>query len=218
MSPERSQQHIVRAVLDGYGRTFASELGLRIAANTPSQTYRLLVAAILYSSPIKADIATKAARALWAQGWTTPSKLLERSTWAQRAKVLNESGYARYDERTSSTLADVSSHLLERYRGDLRRLREEAGRDVGEERRLLRRLKGLGGTGADIFLREAQVAWDEAYPYVDVMTARSAERLGLRAEADDLARLVTRRDFPRLVAGLVRVQLAKDHRRVREAA
>jgi hypothetical protein len=50
--------------------------------------------------------------------------------------------------------------LLDRYRGDLRRLRAEAGQDPQRERQLLKVVKGLGEVGVDIFFREAQVAWE----------------------------------------------------------
>jgi hypothetical protein len=43
-------------------------------------------------------------------------------------------------------------------RGDLRRLRAEAGQDPRQERRLLKAVKGLGEVGVDILFREAQVA------------------------------------------------------------
>src|ERR687888_69109 len=105
-------------------------------------------------------------RGLADQGWTTPQKL-DRTTWAQRVRVLNRAGYARYDESTSRMLGDTCALLLERYRGDLRRLREEAGRDPKRERALLKAFKGLGDVGVDIFFREAQLAWKELYPFAD---------------------------------------------------
>ena len=96
--------------------------------------------------------------------------------------MLNRHGYARYDERTAAMLGDACELLLERYRGDLRRLRDEAGRDPRRERRLLKQVKGLGDVGVDIFFREAQVAWEELFPFVDRRAAQTARRLGLDAD------------------------------------
>jgi hypothetical protein len=214
-----SKRRITEALLDRHGRTFADELGINVAAGTPSPLFRLLVASILFSARIGHRIAFAAARALADQGWTTPQKL-DRTTWAQRVRVLNRAGYARYDESTSRMLGDTCALLLERYRGDLRRLREQAERDPRRERALLKEFKGIGDIGVDIFFREAQVAWDELYPFADRRALRAAERLGLRGDANALARLVEGdvREFARLAAALVRVGLERDYEGVLEAA
>jgi hypothetical protein len=96
--------------------------------------------------------------------------------------VLNQAGYARYDERTSTILADTSALLLDRYGGDLRRLRAAAGHDSAAERRLLKEFKGIGDVGVDIFFREAQRAWSELYPFADRRALQAAGRLGLGAD------------------------------------
>jgi hypothetical protein len=212
-----SEKEIVRALLERHGRTFAEDIGIPVKKNTPSPLFRLLCASLLFSTRISARTAIKAAIALTDQGWTTPQKMAA-STWEERAKTLNEAGYARYDERTSTALGDTTEMLLDRYGGDLRNLREEAGRDPGEERKLLKRFKGIGDVGVDIFFREAQAAWDELFPFADRRTLRGARNLGLEDDADSLVRLVGDRDFPRLVAALVRVELEGDHAEVLEEA
>jgi hypothetical protein len=120
-------------------------------------------------------------------------------------RVLNENGYARFDERTATMLGDACDLLLERYQGDLRKLREEAGRDPAQERRLLKEVKGIGDVGVDIFFREVQVAWDELYPFADRRALDAARRLGLPGDARALARGHDPRSFTRLVAALVRM-------------
>jgi hypothetical protein len=204
-----SPNQVVDALLERHGRTYASAIGIDPAKNTPSPLFRWLCCSILLSARISADIAVEAARALGKQGWTTPQKMTG-ATWEARARTLNEAGYARYDERTSSMLGDTSSMLLEKYGGDLRKLRETAGRDPGKERQLLKECKGLGDVGVDIFFREMQTAWQELYPFADRRTLQAAGRLGFRDDAKSLARLVPRESFPRLTAALVRVGLARD--------
>jgi hypothetical protein len=164
--PRPSKRRIVAALLERHGRTFADELEIDVAAGTPSPLFRLLVASILFSARIGHAIALAAARALTEHGWTTPQKLA-RTGWAQRVRVLDRAGYVRYDESTSRMLGDACTLLLERYRGDLRCLREEAERDPRRERALLKEFKGIGDVGVDIFFREAQIAWDELYPFAD---------------------------------------------------
>ena len=99
-------------------------------------------------------------------GWITADKLAATS-WKERVQALNRHGYAGYDERTASMLGDACELLLDRYRGDLRRLHAEAGQNPKRERQLLKVVKGLDEVGVDIFFPEAQVAWEELFPLVD---------------------------------------------------
>jgi hypothetical protein len=210
-----THRDIARALLERHGRTFAEELGIDVA--TPSPLYRTLCAAMLMSARIGSPIAVQAARNLAKRGWRTPQKLAY-STWEQRVAALHDAGYTRYQERTATMLGDLTEHLLERWNGDLRRLRDAAERDPRAERRLLKEFKGLGDVGVDIFFREVQVAWEELRPFADRRALDAAGRLGLPKDAGKLARLVGDEDYPRLVAALVRVELDDDYDAVRAAA
>jgi endonuclease III len=212
-----SKDRIVQALLERHGQTYAAELGIDLERNTPSGLYRWLCAATLLSARIGAEAAMQAARALAEEGWTTAQRMAG-ATWEQRTRTLNRAGYARYDESTSRMLGDTADMLLEKYGGDLRRLREAAERDPGRERALLKECKGIGDVGADIFCREAQVAWDELFPFADRRALEAAGRLGLEDDADRLARRVSRKDYPRLLAALVRTDLAKNFDEVMDAA
>ena len=151
------------------------------------------------------------------RGGTTAEKMAA-ATWEQRTRTLNQAGYARYDESTSRMLGDTARMLLDKYRSDLRQLRAAAGRDPQRERLLLKECKGIGEVGADIFCRETQITGDELFPFADQRALEAAGRLGLDDDADRLARRVARKDYPRLLAALVRTGLAKDSDGVLEAA
>ena len=211
------QQDIAQAALRRHGRTFAAELGVRLQRNTPSPLFRLLCLSLLTSAPVQANLAMRGAQALGEAGWTTPDKL-RRSSWAERAAVLNRAGYARVDEKTATQLERLNDRLLSEYGGDLRRLRGEADGDVRAARKALKQFHGIGETGAGIFLREVQAAWPEFHPFADKAALKAAEKLVLPTEVEHLAGLVEPREFPRLVAALVRTQLAKDFGAVRSAA
>jgi hypothetical protein len=216
--PSRNQ--IAEAVLDRHGQTYAEELGIDLERGGPSALFRMLVAAMLFSAPIGTRQGLEAARGLTDEGWTTAGKMAATS-WHDRVRVLSEHGYARFGDRTGAMLGDASALLQERYRGDLRKLREQAGRDPGTERGLLKQVKGIGDVGVDIFFREVQVAWDELYPYADGRALDAARQLGLGADPGGLADLTDGRDherFARLVAGLVRTRLAHDYDGVIEAS
>jgi hypothetical protein len=214
-----SRDQIVAAVLNRHGQTYAEELGIDLERGGPSALFRMLVAAMLFSAPIGTRQGLTAARGLTDQGWTTARKMAA-TTWHDRVRVLGEHGYARYGDRTGAMLGEASALLLDRYRGDLRKLREEAGRDPGRERALLKQVKGIGDVAVDIFFREVQVVWDELYPYADPRPIDAARQLGLGADPRGLADLADGGDherFARLVAGLVRVRLARDYDQVLEA-
>ena len=118
----------------------------------------------------------------------------------------------------ATQLADMNAELLDTYAGDLRKLREAAAGSPKALRKRLKAFKGIGGTGADIFLREIQTAWDECYPYADKAALSAADKLGLKADAAKLADKVSHEDYPKLMAALVRCKLAKDTQGVLEAA
>lgn len=204
---ESSKRSTVRFILERYGRTFAEELGIGIERNTPSPLFRLLCFSLLASTRINHEIAVRAARALAREGWTTPEKMAA-STWRRRTNVLNRSGYARYDESTATRLDQTTSLLLDRYGGDLRRLRDAANRDVAAERALIKEFKGIGDVGVDIFFREVQRVWPELFPSADPRILKAARRMGLGKDTSELKRLVgSKRDYVRLVAGIVRIAL-----------
>src|SRR5699024_192336 len=118
---------------------------------------------LLLSTRISSDIAVATARELFSAGWRTPGHLRE-STWQERVDALGRGGYRRYDERTVTRLDDAAALLLDRWKGDLRRLRDEAEGDPRRIADLLQAFDGIGPTGANIFLREVQQVWPAVPP------------------------------------------------------
>jgi hypothetical protein len=200
---DRSPEDVARAVLDRYGTTFAEDAGIALA-DEPVPLFQLLVLAELLSARISAGIAVAAAAELSAAGWTTPQRMRD----ASRPKViaaLGRAGYRRYDERTATELRDLAALVLDRYGGDLRRLGDEAGGDVDRAAELIQEVKGIGPTGAAVFLREVQTVWPWVRPYLDDRARAGARRVGLSDDGERLARLVEPRELAGFAAGLVRV-------------
>ncbi|MFF1924242.1 endonuclease [Streptomyces sp. NPDC058221] len=196
-----------KRLLEEHGQTYAEEAGIRLR-NTPAPLYQLLTLCVLFSVPIKADIAVAAARELFGAGKRTPRAMVAAS-WQDRVDALGRAHYRRYDESTATALGDGAQLALDRYRGDLRRLRDESGGDPERIRALLQEFPRIGPVGADIFSREAQAVWPELSPAFDTLARGAAAGLGLPGTAEGLARLVSEDDLPRLAAALVRAQLAK---------
>ena len=195
----------IRELLDEHGRTFAQEAGVRVR-DTPAPLYQLLVLSVLSSIPIRANVAVGAARELFSVGWRTPARMAE-STWQRRVDALGRAHYKRYDESTATALGEGARLLLDRWRGDLRKLRAEAGRDPRRTRELLQELPRIGPVGAEIFCREAQGIWPELRPSFDRRAVQSARDAGLPTAPDELAALVPAEELPRLAAALVRATL-----------
>ncbi|MGH3762343.1 endonuclease [Actinophytocola sp.] len=194
-------QDTVRTLLERAGRTYADEAGIKLA-DKPAPLYRLLVLSVLLSTRISADIAVAAARELGRYG--TPRRMLgddSTATWQQRVDALGRAHYVRYDESTATALGDGARLLLDRYGGDLRKIR------TGDIRQGLTEFPRLGPVGANIFCREVQQVWPELRPYLDRKTLDGAERVGLPADPEKLAGLVRGDDLARLSAALVRVSL-----------
>ncbi|MGW0465201.1 endonuclease [Streptomyces sp. NPDC003027] len=199
----------VRELLGGdTGRTYADEAGVRLK-DTPQPLYQLLVLAHLLSARIRAETAVAAARALFEAGMRSPRRMRE-ATWRERVDALGEGGYRRYDERTATQLGEEAELVLEKYGGDLRRMRAAADGDVDALRAALREMPGIGPAGADIFLREVQGIWPEVGPFLDERALEGARRARLPTDREALARLVRREELPGLAAALVRVSLERD--------
>jgi endonuclease III len=199
------ETEVTKALLDRHGRTYAEEAGIRLA-DRPAPLYQLLVLTTLLSTRIRASVAIDAARELFTAGFNTPHGMA-RSTWQQRVDALGRAHYRRYDERTSTMLGRGAEQCLEQWRGDLRGLRREADGDVSALRRLLIQFPGIGPTGADIFLREAQAVWTDLRPYVDRKVAAGAQRLRLPNSPGKLAEIAGSAEFARLASALVRMSL-----------
>jgi endonuclease III len=214
--PRQTERQLAQIVLREFGRTYAEEVGIAVEKNIPSALFQLLYTALLLSARIAAGNAVEAARALRAAGLTTPRKMAAAS-WQDRVDVITWHGYKRYDEKTSTMLGQSADLVLDRYHGDLRRLREQAQHDVASEKERLKEFKGIGDVGADIFLREIQTTWEEAYPYADRKVLEAATKLGLPGDAASLAELVPRDRFAQFAAGLIRIAIGKHYEAVRAA-
>jgi endonuclease III len=196
-----ARKQVVRSLLKHAGTTYADEAGIRLK-DQPMPLFQLLTLCMLASKPIDATIAMRAARELFRAGLRTPQSVLK----ADRAVMISAFGrahYVRYDESSATRLVDIASAVRDDYGGDLRRLPTH---DVKATIRLLKQFKGIGDTGADIFLREVQDVWTWARPYFDKRAVTAARQLGLPTDPDELGALAPRNNA-KLAAALVRVSL-----------
>ncbi|MBO0676019.1 endonuclease [Mycolicibacterium sp. S2-37] len=200
-------REITRRLLDEAGTTYAEEAGIRLD-DKPMPLFELLTLCMLASKPIDATIAMRAAREIFAAKLRTPDAVLK----ADRKTMIDafgRAGYARYDESSATRLVDMAHTVHDDYGGDLRGLGES--HDPRTAKGLLKEFKGIGDTGADIFLREVQDVWTWVRPFFDDRATAAAGRLGLPTDPEELAELAGGR-CAALAAALVRVSLDDDLR------
>ncbi|MCK7624346.1 endonuclease [Streptomyces sp. RS10V-4] len=206
----------VSELLSAHGRTYAEEARITLR-DKPAPLYQLLVLTVLCSVRIKADLATAAARELFAAGLRTPQAMAD-SAWQDRVDALGRAHYVRYDESTATALGKGADLVRARWHGDLRRMREEAAGDRARLTGLLREVPRIGPVGADIFCREVQAVWPEFGPFFDRRTCETARALGLPHTPEGLGALVPAKDHARLAAALFRVGQSKAAVRELQAA
>lgn len=196
------QAHVVRDLLEREGETFAEQAGIDLR-DEPGPLWQLLVLTNLLSNRIRSEAAIASARQLWKIGCDSPGGT-RGSTWQRRVDALGRGGYRRYDFSTSTRLGKNAEFVRTRWDDDLRRLRDDADGDPRRIEKLLQEFDGIGPAGARIFLRETQGLWPSVAPAVDPKVLDGARSVGLPADAEMLAELVSPDELPRLCAALVR--------------
>ncbi|OBG55537.1 MULTISPECIES: endonuclease [unclassified Mycobacterium] len=205
-----NRERLVRRLLDVAGTTYAAEARIKLG-DKPMPLFQLLVVCMLASKPIDAAIAMAAGRELFEAGLRTPAAVLD----ADRQTMIDAFGrahYVRYDESSATRLTDMAQRVRDEYSGDLRALAERSQHDAPSAKRLLKQFKGIGDTGADIFLREVQDVWTWLRPYFDDRATAAAKQLGLPAQPARLGALAPQANA-RLAAALIRVSLDDGVRR-----
>ncbi|MCV7381439.1 endonuclease [Mycobacterium alsense] len=203
-------KQIVRRLLELAGTTYAAEAGIKVR-DKPMPLFQLLVLCMLASKPIDAAIATAAARELFRTGLRTPKAVLA-SDRRTMIRAFGRAHYVRYDESSATRLTDIAQRVRGDYSGDLRAIAERSRHDVAEAKRMLKGFKGIGDTGADIYLREVQDVWTWVRPHFDDRATAAAKQLGLPAQPGKLGALAQGANA-QLAAALVRASLDEDLRR-----
>ncbi|GAB4819715.1 hypothetical protein N2152v2_006761 [Parachlorella kessleri] len=207
MTPEQK----VERILERQGQSFCEELGIPLHEGKLHEgLWQWLCASVLFSARIRSSAALGACKALLAQTLRSP-EALRRVGQEDCCALLRDSGYDRYDEKTANFLVEDARLVLAEYQGDLSRLREKAQRDPSQERALLKKFRGIGDGGVDIFFREAQLVWEELFPFADKKALKAARMVGLREHPQTLAELCgrDRQKYVRLIAALVRIEHSK---------
>jgi endonuclease III len=202
-------KRLVQRLLKAAGTTYAEEAGIRID-DKPMPLFQLLVLCMLASKPIDATTAMRAARELFKAGLRTPKSVLASDRRSMIA-AFGRAHYVRYDESSATRLTDIADRVQHDYAGDLREIAARSKHSIDAATRMLKQFKGIGDTGADIYLREVQDVWTWVRPYFDERATAAAKALGLPSDPDKLGALAPGANA-RLAAALVRSALDGDVR------
>jgi endonuclease III len=212
------KRRLVRAVRSRMGRGFAEACGFRVIGN-PASLFQILYLSVLLASDRDYPRAVRIARVLRDRGWESAAGMAS-SLHDERAATIRTAGRRRDAEQLAATLGDLAQKIVDRYRGDLRRLRTEAKRDAGRERELLKKLPGVTDRAVDNFFQEVQVLWQEVAPFVDRRALAAARKLDIGRTVADLTELAKARESEKLawLAGaLVRVDVENRYDEIRAA-
>ncbi len=212
------KRRLVRRLVQQEGRGLAEANGFPVT-NNPANLFALLYLSMLAAGRRDYHRAVGIASALREQGWNGAAPMAH-SLHERRAAVLRKAGVSSDAERLAITLGDLAQTVLDRYRGDLRRLRSEAHRDPATVRRLLAELPGIDKPAVDLFVREVQSIWPELGPFLDRPALRAADRLGLGRRVEDVVALTgdESEKLAWLAGALARVDQEDSYDRVRTLA
>lgn len=203
------------------GGRFSVAMGIDLQSLDARELFKWFIAAVLFGAPISQPIATRTYFEFARENLLSPKALLRRG-WDGLVEVLDRGGYVRYDFKTATKLLDLSKTLLDRYKGDLNQLHDNAVDPRDLEQKLKALGKGIGEVTVGIFLRELRGLWPKAQPRLSEIVLTAARELRFvpsgAVQRDDALRRLQKlwigegnrmNDFPDFEAALVRHALAR---------
>ncbi|KAK2728333.1 hypothetical protein CKAH01_11130 [Colletotrichum kahawae] len=208
------------------------ELPLLTYPDSSLTPFQNLVAALMLSKPISHRLGLRTINTLLNEPFGLRTlRDVDEAGFEGRRKVMWEAR-TQHKEKSAAQLGDLvegvrgicghdgegeedgSVEQMEGLRAQVKDSKsvEEAQKKV--EKILTGGIKGIGPTGAGIFLRRVQGDWEEVFPYADQRALEVAVKFGLIEEGDgaqELAESVEddRGEFVRLLDVLVGIQLEK---------
>ena len=198
-----------RRVVRELGGRFSLELGIELDRD-PSEAERWALAATLFRNRISTAVAMRTYRVLERAGVRTLEDAGRRSR-GELVALLDEGGYARYDERPAARLLALAEVVAARYEGCLAVLGEQV-EDPLELEQALEALPGWGLVTVHTFLRELRGVWPGARVALDDRAARAALHLELPSRLHALSSfaVAAHLDVRDLEAALVRLSLCHE--------
>lgn len=116
--------------------------------------FRWFLLCFLFGKPIQSGVAVRTWELLMQRKLDTPWAILQ-TPHRKLVSLLDEGGYARYDETTARSLHTCMKQLVDSYDGSLI-LMYESSETEDEFSKRLQELYGVGPKIAEIFMRETE--------------------------------------------------------------
>ncbi|MEM1689360.1 MAG: hypothetical protein QXP51_01410 [Candidatus Hadarchaeales archaeon] len=151
--------------------TYSEELGLDVRKS--EDRFAWLIASVLFAKRISSEIAKKTFLLMKKEGITSPEAIISTG-WDRLVEILDSGGYVRYDFSTATNLLELAKEI--KRLGGLEKIHEQA-KDSKELEKKLEKLRSVGPTAINIFLRELRGIWSKADPEPSTLAREVAERL-----------------------------------------
>lgn len=165
-------------------------------STVPLSPFEELLSAIILSRPISHALGQRSIRTILNSPYNFRSPKAIRDAGSEKTHQAMLDAKTQHKQKTAEQIVTFSDTVIEKFADEpedtsLEKLRKEAeyDRDVIRET-ITNSFKGIGRTGADIFLRRIQGLWVECYPYIDDRTAKGLEQLGLPTYEEPLQKHV----------------------------
>lgn len=169
---------MIKILLKELGRKFSSSLNIDLSSKDSEEIFKWFLASILFGARISETIVINTYEQFEKEGVLSAQRVLDTG-WDGLVRILDDSGYVRYDFKTATKLLEIMRVLEELYQGDLNKLHQEARDSLDLENRLKNLGKGIGDVTVNIFLRELREIWQKADPLPSDLVILSAKNLRL---------------------------------------
>ncbi|MDE1828762.1 MAG: hypothetical protein KGI25_00410 [Thaumarchaeota archaeon] len=176
----------LKEFVEKYGGPYSKMLGIDLKKGNDDEICKWLLAAILYSKPIRESSATRTYQCFEKDDVLTPKEIIETG-WDGLVSILDEGGYTRYDFSTANRLLGIFGNLQKNYEGKLSKLYDLASDGKDLETRLRSLGKGVGDTTVSIFLRDMREIWPKASPTPSPLVKMAMKEIGIK-NLDETAR------------------------------
>lgn len=167
----------IRELVKELGEPYSALLGIDLGKGDPEYV-KWFLAAYLYAKPIQEEAATDTYKTLVSHGYDNAARIANADRY-RLVELLDEGGYARYDESTADRLIAIFGKLERDYGGSLSRLYAESGDSHDLEERMRALGKGIGPVTVSVFLRDMRKVWPKADPQPTPRVVQSAKSLGI---------------------------------------
>jgi hypothetical protein len=168
----------LRMFIENYGRLYSEILCIDVFDGESTEIFKWFLASLLFGAPIRDNTAIETYESFRQHSVLTPERILATG-WKGLVRILDEGGYARYDEKTADKLLIVMKNLRKKYGGDLVCLCEKSLGARNLEGNLKALGKGIGDVTISIFLRELRDVWRKSDAKPTLLVVEAGENLGI---------------------------------------